>query len=310
MTDVIFSTTRSVYAKPTYRQLPVEQAVIEKIYPYQLRHTMQPTIPLPIAVRSTGHYQALRGWRDKVARKDFLQVYWGIQGKGKFLARDREYTLQPMQFFVLYPGDLHDITALTDWEYRWFTLDGQLPEPLVRSFGFPDEPIPVGPCPVELFERLWHEIEDISPEGQRTASATAYEILCLALKRDRAGGDANNKYRQCIELIKRKYANPDLNVEALASELGMHRTSLSKLFKANMTMSPVEYLSLFRIGKAVKLLQGTNLPVHEVARLAGFSCPNYLTNVIKKRTGLTPRELRETDPQFLDGRHEFPDTDA
>ena len=101
-----------------------------------------------------------------------------------------------------------------------------------------------------------------------------------------------------------------MNVASLAAELGVHRTSLSKMFKANMTMSPVEYLSLFRIGKAVKLLQGTDLPVNEVARLSGFSCPNYLTNVIKRRTGMTPRELRGMDPNLGTDRHIIIDSDT
>lgn len=280
----------------------------ENYYPFQLRHVPEPTIPLPIACRSTGHFNVFEGWHNPVKTRNFVQVYWGIAGRGKFAKGGREYVVEPGHFFVLYPGDPHDVTAVTDWEYRWLTIDGQMPEAVVRGFGFTDDPLFVGPCPSELFQRLWYEIEDVSPEGQRTASSTAYEILSLALRRERESTGADAKYRQCLELIKRKYADPELNVAALAGELGMHRTSLSKLFKANMTMSPVEYLSLFRIGKAVKLLQGTDLPVSEVARLAGFSCPNYLTNVVKKRTGLTPRELRGMDPQLEGHRHRFIDS--
>ena len=299
-----------VYSDVVGRATSSEGTVMERFYPFRLRHIKEPTIPLPIACRSTGHYNALAGWHNPIKWPPFVQIFWGIRGKGKFVVGGQEYFLTPGHFFVLFSGQEHDITALTDWEYCWLTLDGLMPNEVVKGFGFGNEVILVGACPQELFERLFHEIEDISPEGQRTAGATAYEILSLALRREKDKPLPDSKYRVCIDLIKRKYANPDLNVASLAAELGLHRTSLSKMFRANMTMSPVEYLSLFRIGKAVKLLQGTDLPVNEVAKRSGFSCPNYLTNVIKKRTGLTPRELRGMDPKLGTKSHTFIDSDT
>src|SRR5688572_890298 len=113
----------------------------EKHYPFQLRHVPEPTIPLPIACRSTGHYSVFAGWHNPVKTRHFVQIFWGIKGSGKFVARGKEYVVEPGQYFVLYPGDPHDLTAITDWEHRWMTLDGLMPEQMVRGFGLGDDPV-------------------------------------------------------------------------------------------------------------------------------------------------------------------------
>lgn len=59
-----------------------------------------------------------------------------------------------------------------------------------------------------------------------------------------------------------------------------------------MRISPIDYLTSYRVSRAVRLLREGELPVAEIARQAGFARGNYLTRVIRKRTGLTAREIR------------------
>jgi two-component system response regulator YesN len=103
----------------------------------------------------------------------------------------------------------------------------------------------------------------------------------------------NRQMQQCIDLIKSQYHDPELNITAIARQIEMHRTNLSKLFKDKMKMSPIEYLSLYRVGKAMQLIQASDLTFAQIAAKTGFACPNYFTNVIRKRTGSSPTELRQ-----------------
>ena len=237
------------------------------------------------------------GWHNGAWLKTFVQLFWGIRGHGVFRSEGRELRMAPGDVFVLFSGQVHHITAIDNWEYRWLTLDGEMPDAVVQAFGIGREMFHAGPCPEELFTRLSNEIAKITPQGQRTASATAYEILSLANRRAVESPRAMEQFEKSMELIRCRYGSCDFNISTLAREVGVHRTSLSQLFRAQVMMSPIEYLTSFRVGRAIKMLQETDLPVRDVAVRCGFACPNYFANVIKKKVGHTPSEIRSAARQ-------------
>ena len=55
-----------------------------------------------------------------------------------------------------------------------------------------------------------------------------------------------------------------------------------------------EYLTAFRIRKAMTLLKRQELSVQEVAAMTGFNDSLYFTKVFKKTIGLTPSSYRKT----------------
>ncbi|MBN2711772.1 MAG: AraC family transcriptional regulator [Planctomycetes bacterium] len=263
-----------------------------KNFPFKIRCTISPTISLPLACRSVGHFNVFPGWEDKKKRKGFAELFWGIKGCGVFVIDGRTEYLRANEVVVLFSGETHMISAKDDWEYRWLTLDGEMPDKMLRMLGLERKPKLAGPCPHELFALLEQKVEDVSPHGQRSASAVAYEILTLACSEPEKSGRTERVMEKCIGIIKQNCASPDLNVTYLARQVGVHRTSLSKIFKASMKMSPLEYILSVRIGKALRLLKNTDLSVAEVAAQTGFSNSNYFTNVIKKHIGIPPSSFR------------------
>lgn len=266
---------------------------MQTFYPFHFRGIPEPTVPLPFSCRSVGHYRTFPGWHNPPKVKSFVELFWGIHGSGTLRIDGRDAVMRADEVAFLFPGDLHHIVALDHWEYRWLTLDGHLATDVVKSFGLDRPPRGVGPCPSQLFERLSHELDDISPQGQRAASATAYEILTLACGH-MAGEDAGvaERVRQCTHLIHQRFGDPDLNINALADAVGIHRTSLSRNFHGVMGITPIAYLTSFRVAKALKLLRETTLPIEAVARKTGFVRSNYFTRVIRKHTGMVPRAIR------------------
>ena len=263
--------------------------------PFQTRGTARPTIPLPLACRSVGHYRITAGWEDRVKRKDFVELFWSVAGTGVFTIDGEEQPLHADQVLVLYSGETHLIRAATDWEYRWMTIDGALADAIAREFALARAPRRAGPCPQGLFERLQREVEDASPTGQRAASALAFEILTLAAAGDEPVATGwDHHVRRCADLIQQGFASADLSVAVLAARLGVDRTGLCKAFKARMKLTPSDYLSSLRLAQALRLLCGSDLPIATVARQTGFASAGYFSSAVRRHTGRSPAEIRRS----------------
>jgi len=77
-----------------------------------------------------------------------------------------------------------------------------------------------------------------------------------------------------------------------AAALGFEESYFCSLFKKNFGKSFLNYLTEYRINKAVLLLQFGDDPLVKVAELAGFNNYNYFSRCFKKQTGFTPRDVR------------------
>ena len=77
-----------------------------------------------------------------------------------------------------------------------------------------------------------------------------------------------------------------------AERLGVSDRYLRRLFQHNLGISPLKYANFRRVLFAKKLLQQTNLPVTEVASMAGFGSTRRFNTVFTELLNLNPRQLR------------------
>ncbi len=257
------------------------------------RPISQPDIPLPIGLRSVGHGRVGAGWRDELLRKNFVQLFWGIEGVAKFGVAGASQVLPAKSVFFYLPGDLHDIRAETAWEYRWMTLDGNLCVETLAALGLGRQATVAGECPEELFVKLTGRMYDVSPAGQRENAASAFRILTLACGGAAAAPEAAPLWlHKAVEIMRRDYRDPKLNINLIADRLGVHRTTLSRTFCRCKGIAANHYLQSCRVQKAMSLLKETGMTVAEVAYTCGFSDPDHFCKVIRRAAGMSPGRFR------------------
>lgn len=66
----------------------------------------------------------------------------------------------------------------------------------------------------------------------------------------------------------------------------------SRMFKTSTGLSPHRYVIQRRVERARELLTLTDLPLHEVARLSGFTDQSHLARHTRRLLGASPRALR------------------
>jgi len=95
-----------------------------------------------------------------------------------------------------------------------------------------------------------------------------------------------------IEKIELKLEDSEIDINWLAQEMAMGRTSFYNKVKAITGMSANVFIIDFKIKKAINLLAHSSLPVLEIALMLGFSNQRYFSTVFKQHTGKTPTQYR------------------
>lgn len=118
-----------------------------------------------------------------------------------------------------------------------------------------------------------------------------------ALPPDKAAapnGDLDNEfYARFLSIVTAEMGNSDLNVDQLASRMGLGRSQFYRKIKALTNYSPVELLRNLRLKRSRDLLTTTRKSISEIAYEVGFSTPAYFTKCYKEAFSETPTELRE-----------------
>lgn len=91
---------------------------------------------------------------------------------------------------------------------------------------------------------------------------------------------------------ERARAEPSITIAGLAREAGYSDAAFRREWRRWTKLSPREWLQAQRIEIARGLLQGTDLPIGEVAYRAGFETAGQFTRAFKARTGVAPQTFR------------------
>ncbi len=98
--------------------------------------------------------------------------------------------------------------------------------------------------------------------------------------------------KKAIEYLQTHY-HEKITIHNLAKTYGLSEQHFSRLFKAYTGKTIVDYLTLFRLECANKLLVTTDLPITQIPEVTGFCNANYFSRVYKNQFGQTPSDTRK-----------------
>jgi AraC-like DNA-binding protein len=262
------------------------------------RPSLSPRAAVPLGARSVGTHKVSKGWAKKGAKiKDIIQVFWCVAGEGVVTLKNERHRIRPDEVAIYMPGNKFHIAAPDmNWECRWWTMDGPRALDVLNDFGLTGPwPRKAGPCPNTMLDSLRAQIREVSLASEFAASVTAYQLLSLLATRLTDIPEKSHAFiDHAIELVSEKYADEEFCINALARELGIHRSRLSREFKRRTGLSPKKYLTTLRLQKGMSLLQETNLQVSQIAYMVGFADPAYFSRCITDIVGSNPTRFRHS----------------
>ena len=254
-----------------------------------------PDIPLPFYPHSTGvNLFPTAGPKEDMKGIGSVEICTVSQGECEISQRGKMVHLTAGQSVYKYPGEPRKKTVISPEGavIYWATFDGPLAETFMRSFALPEGPLPTGECPCGLYQEIARNLILGTDDAFRRMTALYTELIACLPGPAKAAED--RIFSECMILIRTRFADPDFNVDALADELKIHRSTLLRMFRKKMNCSPQKYLIQYRIRHAQHLLRTTLIPIAEIAECSGFRQCNYFCRIIRQYCGQTPEQYRKS----------------
>lgn len=133
-------------------------------------------------------------------------------------------------------------------------------------------------------QRLLH----LHPNASAAQAELENEMIPLKRKEE-----IENRYVQAaIEYIEKNYSDKDFSIGKLSESISVSEGHISRLFKAETEISINNYLTRYRIRKAMDYLKDVQSKVYEVAEKVGYQDIAYFSNTFKKLVGTAPSEYQ------------------
>lgn len=249
------------------------------------------------------------------AVKPHYLIHYVLRGRGKFVLAGKSYPLESGSGFLIEPGEpvFYQADETDPWTYVWVGFSGVRAGEYVRGMGLSAaHPIFASEDSDELYQivkdMMEHNTYSLTNGLRRNGLLGMFlsVIAKTASVQERTDEDKANFYvSRAVDFIRNNYYNP-IKVTDVAEYVCINRSYLYTLFRNHTHMSPQQFLSAFRIAKAVELLQRTDLPIESIALSCGYSDPLVFTRAFRQIKGVSPSRYRK-DTLLSGSRHKQSD---
>ena len=140
------------------------------------------------------------------------------------------------------------------------------------------------------FEHLETQIDTLLANRKRERESFLHKPY-LSTEGSSVNPQSKEFLDKATKLIVEHIAESDFNVDRLAEEMCMSRSSLNRKIKGLSGITPIDFIRLIRLKKAAELIKTEGYRVTEVCEHVGFSSPSYFIKLFQKQFGMTPKEF-------------------
>lgn len=139
-------------------------------------------------------------------------------------------------------------------------------------------------------KELLPQIVRINAETEGTFESSITQLVSKCCR----GSVSMSDFERLLAYIREHYTDPSFSAEMAASFAGISTSYLSRLFKAKMGMTYIDYLSSQRMQRALELLRETKLPVRKIVEMVGYIDVSGFRRKFKSIYGISVADFRNT----------------
>lgn len=237
-----------------------------------------------------------------------MEVLAIIGGTARFNIDNHVYDVKKGDILIISPFVLHNATIYAGMEFEHYCLCFDLK--MISNEKLRDA-LESGRKRMHCFLRdhvisrqLFNHIEQVFQIHSKQNNGwelqvTGHLSLMLGLLdeygcySDATNHDGDDINRQIIDYIDNNY-DKNISSASLASALFISKSYFCRIFKKNFGCHFQQYLCLYRMEKAKRLLRMTQKPVADIAMETGFTSFSYFSKMFKAQLQMTPSEYRKS----------------
>lgn len=222
-----------------------------------------------------------------------------VSGKWSIEVGDRVYDVHEGMFYCLEKGvdEVHYASQDEPYEKMWINLDGELVRKIFSFFNLSTlyvAEVNVMNIFIEIHDKLEHIDDTNESETYAEIMSLLFNMLVAATRERFFPSTSNNtsvdeKIRAYID----KNIYNDITLDDIASEFGITKMHVIRLFKQRYNITPIQYILDKKISISKSLLTGTLMPIKEIASLLNYSNTQHFSGAFKKAVGCTPNKYRQ-----------------
>ena len=246
---------------------------------------------------SFGYASVSTEWKGKVPSPVYSRLYYVASGNSSITPeKSPKINLEVGKWYLIPAGCTFNYECFSEMEHYYFHLklcdyDGT---DLLRRC--------TTPLIAEVPEDFTHFMDKCIQSGSMLdglyLQQIAFNVLLEMLKKYNIDVKSEN-YSACVMKAIR-YINDNLSVRLTISEIAenifVSKSTLTKSFRRELSMSVNEYIYDVVMSKAEYLLKTSNLTILEISDKFGFYDQFYFSKRFREKFRFSPREYRKNNP--------------
>mgnify|MGYP002517051332 CR=1 FL=1 len=147
------------------------------------------------------------------------------------------------------------------------------------------------PSDPSVYESLFRKAES-APSDRYLCQSVLYEILAH-IRREKGSFSCGVTAKKVLPATEKIRRGEDLNlltVASLAADCGLSEPSFRKAFFEATGQTPAAAITRLKVTRAVEMIRAGGYKLDEIAERVGYCDSKYLSCVIKRITGISPRQ--------------------
>jgi AraC-like DNA-binding protein len=219
-----------------------------------------------------------------------------LQTAGSIIVDGMEHRLSEGSAFYIKPFQFHHYLNLNRDELRWLFITFDLSDGAQILAPLSHLSIKIGAT-----ERtLWQDLVDRTQAFDTKERYEALPIMDRLLQRIVRTHDSTSPEKTTHSWIARvegliiQSVEEGWSVDLIGKKIGMSGRHLRALFEREMGINIRDYRANYQLHRALSLMHDPKLPLGRIAELSGFNSQAVFNRFIKRKTGKTPKDLRQS----------------
>ena len=137
----------------------------------------------------------------------------------------------------------------------------------------------------------YESIRQIDDPTKRKDTMIEYCIQRITYEKSNSNTRSHATVEAAKEYIEQHYMDTEMNIMDISKALLVNQTYLRKMFKSEMNMTLLEYITKYRMHIAKKMILNTDEKLTQISEQVGYSDISYFSKCFKKYYGVSPKNM-------------------